>query len=54
VEISVCVLGHVVVDNDIDSFNIDTSTKDVGSNHDTRLEVLEFLVAINSVVGKKE
>jgi len=48
-KVGIGVLGHVVVDDDVDSLNIDSTAKDVGSNHDTRLEVLELSVLVNSL-----
>jgi len=50
VEVGIGVLGHVVVDDDIHSFNINTSSKEVGSDHDTRVEFLELLVSLNSSI----
>jgi hypothetical protein len=53
-EISIRVLSHVVVDYYIDSFDIDTSSKDISSNDDTSLEVLELLVSLNSKIIELE
>lgn len=49
-EVGVGVLGHVVVDHHIDTLDIDTSSKQVGGNHDTGLELLELLVFLDSVI----
>jgi hypothetical protein len=39
-----------VVDDDINSLDIDTTTKDVGGDEDTLLEVLEHLVSVDSAI----
>jgi hypothetical protein len=44
VEVRVGICGHVVVDGQIDAFDINTSAKDVGRHADTLVELLEFLV----------
>ncbi len=38
-----------VVDHDVDSLDIDTSTKDIGSDQDTFLELFEHLVTGDTV-----
>lgn len=43
-QIRVCILGHVVVEDDVDTFDIYTSAKDVCCNHDALVKVLEGLV----------
>lgn len=50
VEISVVILRHVVVNDDVDTFNIDASTQDVSGHHDAELEVLEFLVVFDTCI----
>ncbi len=52
VKIGIRVLSHIVVDYNVDSFNIDTTAKDIGSNHNTGLEILEFLISVNSVMRR--
>jgi hypothetical protein len=47
-EVSVGAIGHVIVDNNIDSFNVNSSSEDVSSNHDSFLEVLEDSVPLKS------
>lgn len=48
-EVGIGTFGHVVVDNDIDTLNINTSSEEVSGHHDTGLELLELLVFLNSV-----
>jgi hypothetical protein len=38
-----------IVDNHVDSLNINTATKDVGGNEDSLLESLELLESGNSI-----
>jgi hypothetical protein len=40
----------VVVDDDVDPLNVDSSPKDVGADEDSLLERLELLVALDSLV----
>jgi hypothetical protein len=47
VQVGVSVLGHVVVDNDVDTFNVDSSSEQVGGHHDACLEFLELSVFLN-------
>lgn len=47
VRVSVC--WHVVVDGQVDALNVDTTTKDVGGNTDTLVELLELLVTLDTV-----
>lgn len=48
VQVRIGVRGHVVVDGKVDALDINTTTKDVSSNTDTLLEVLELLVTANT------
>lgn len=48
VKIGIRILGHIVVDNDVYSFDINTSSKNVSSYNDTSLEVLKLLISLNS------
>lgn len=41
-------LGHVVIDDDIDSRDINSSSKEIGSHHDSLLEFFKFFVLGNS------
>lgn len=49
VKVRISLVGHVVVDGDVDALNINSTTKDVSRDTDTSLEVLEFLVALDTV-----
>merc|ERR1712203_775251 len=44
VQVSVSVLWHVVVEDDVDALDIHATAKQVGGNQDSLLEVLELLV----------
>jgi len=48
VEVGVGTLAHVVVDNDVDTLDINTAAKDVGRHHDAGLKVLELAVALDT------
>ena len=39
-----------IVDDNVNSLDIDTTSKDVGSNQDSLLEVLEHLVSVDSAI----
>jgi hypothetical protein len=47
-EVLVCVLGHIIVDGEIDPLDINTSTKHIRGNADTLVEFFEFLVAFDT------
>jgi hypothetical protein len=49
VKVGIGLVGHVVVDGDVDTLDIDTTTKDVSRNTDTGLELLELLVALDTI-----
>ena len=44
-EVLVGVVGHVVVDDDVDALDIDSATEEIGGDEDAGLELLEALVA---------
>lgn len=48
-KVGVGVRGKIVVNGQVDTFNVDTTSKHVGGNADTLLEVLESLVALDSM-----
>lgn len=48
VEIAVCIRRAVVVDDDVDTLNIDTTAEDVSRHEDTLLEGLECRVAVDT------
>jgi hypothetical protein len=49
VEVGVGLVGHVVIDRDVNALDVDTTTKDVGGDTDAGLELLELLVALDTV-----
>jgi hypothetical protein len=49
VKVRISLIRHVVVDSDIDALNIDTTTEDVSGHTDAGLEVLELLIALDTV-----
>jgi hypothetical protein len=48
VKVRVGIAGKIVVDGKVDTLDIDTTTKDVGSDTDTLVELLELLVALDT------
>jgi hypothetical protein len=40
--------GHIIVEDHVYSFNVNSSTKKVGGNHDSELELFESLIDIDS------
>ena len=44
-QVGVRVLGHVVVEHNVDPLDVHASTEQVGGHQDSPLEVLELLVA---------
>ena len=50
-KIRVGIGGKVVVDSEVDAFNVDTSAKDVGGNTDTLVEFFELLVSLDTKRG---
>lgn len=49
VEVRISITGHVVVDGQVDTLDVDTTSEDVGGNADTLVEVLELLVALDTM-----
>jgi len=49
VKVRVGVVGHVVVDGEVDALNINTTTEDISSNADALVEFLELLVTVDTV-----
>ena len=43
-QVGVCVLGHVVVEDDVDSLDVHPAAEQVGGDQDPLLEILELLV----------
>jgi hypothetical protein len=44
VEVGIGVLGHVVVEDDVDTLNVHSTAEEVSGNKDARLEALEVRV----------
>jgi len=49
-QIGVSVLRHIVVEHNIDTLNVNTSSKQIGGDKDALLEVFELLVARQTVL----
>ena len=45
-----CIGGQIVVDGEVDAFNVDTSAEDVGGDADSLVEFFEFFVAFDTGV----
>lgn len=50
VEVAVSVGGQVVIDGQVDTLDIDTTTEDVGRDTDALLELLELLVTLDTLL----
>lgn len=48
VQVRIGLIRHVVVDGNVDALNIDTTSKNIRGHADTRLELLELFVSLNS------
>lgn len=48
VQVGVGVAGQVVIDGQVDALDIDTTAEDVSGDADTLVELLEFLVALDT------
>lgn len=48
VEIGVGITGQIVVDSEVDTLNIDTTTENVSRDTDTLVELLELFVAFDT------
>jgi len=51
VQIRVRIGGEIIVDSKVDTLDIDTTSKNVGSDTDTLVKFLEFLVAADTGGG---
>lgn len=49
VEVGIGIRGEIVVDGQVDTLDIDTTAEDVGGDTDTLVELLELLVALDTV-----
>lgn len=47
-KVAVGIRRAIVVDDDVDTFDIDTTTEDIGGDEDTSLESFEGLVALDA------
>ena len=47
-EILISGLGHIVVDDNVDTFKIDTTTEDICGDEDAAFVLLEFVVTFQS------
>lgn len=52
-EVAVGVGRAIVVDDDVDTLDVNTTTKDVSGDEDTAVELLESLVALDSNKWKR-
>jgi hypothetical protein len=50
VEVAVGIAGHIVVEDDVDLLDIDTTTEDISGYHDSVLEGLKICVALDPLV----
>ena len=48
-KVSIGVLGHVIVEHNVHSLDIHTTSKEVGGDEDTFMEILELLVSVQSI-----
>jgi len=53
-KVGISVSRLIVVDDDVDSLDIDSSSKDVGADEDSLLESLELLVPLDSEKGMRQ
>jgi len=49
VKVLVSAIGEVIVDDNVDTLNVDATANQVSGNHDALLEVLESLVALDTI-----
>lgn len=50
VEVGAGIVGQIVVDGQVDSLNVDTTSEDISGDTDALLELLELLVAADTVI----
>ena len=48
-QVGVGITGEIVVDGQVDTLNIDTTAEDISGDTDTLVELLELLVALDTV-----
>ena len=49
-EVGVSITWEIIVDGQVNTLDIDTTTEDVRGNADTLVELLEFLIALDTVL----
>ena len=49
-KIGISIAWKIIVDGQVDTLDIDTTSKDIGGNTDTLVELLELLVALDTVL----
>jgi len=49
VEVRISIAGEIIVDGKVDTLNVDTTAKDIGSDTDALVELLELLVPADTV-----
>lgn len=49
VQVGIRIGGKIVVDGQVDTLDINTTSEHIGSNADTLVELLEFLVAFDTI-----
>ena len=47
-EVGISIARKIVVDGQVDAFNVDAAAKDVGGDADAFVELFEFLVALDT------
>lgn len=48
-QVGVGITRHIVVDSQVDTLNVDTTTEDVGGNANALVELLELLVTLDTI-----
>lgn len=48
-EVGIGVIWEIIVDSQVDTFNINTTPKNISGNTDTLVELFKFLVALDTV-----
>jgi hypothetical protein len=49
-EVRIGIPWEIVVDGEINTFNINTSTENIGGNTDSLLEILEGLISLDTIL----
>ena len=48
-KVRVSVAGEIIVDGQVDTLDINTTTEDIGGHADSLVELLELLIALDTV-----